>query len=205
MKKGQLSRINILQVAIDLFSEKGYHDTSTQEIADKCGISQTTIFYHFKNKKTLFGEILNYVISNNRNIFEQLKQDKDDPYDCLVTLIRANIKWCMEYPEQTKIILLLFNFSASDDDFKMLATKTIDKGRSLILIQLDKLQEHNKIKSHLSIFELSVIIQQYVNGVLFQLLVRTDRELTFKTFESVMNVFLQTVLGIRLDEEVLST
>ena len=49
--KGDISRHRILTASLDLFSEQGFARTSVQEIADRCNISQTTVFYHFKNKK----------------------------------------------------------------------------------------------------------------------------------------------------------
>ena len=52
--KGQKSKDKILDIALELFTKNGYSQTSAQEIADLCGISQTTIFYHYKNKKILF-------------------------------------------------------------------------------------------------------------------------------------------------------
>lgn len=44
----------ILDAAVELFAAKGYKSTTTLEIAYKSGVNETTIFKHFKNKKTLF-------------------------------------------------------------------------------------------------------------------------------------------------------
>lgn len=43
----------ILEVAIELFSEKGYHATSTSEIAKRANVAEGTIFRHFKTKKDI--------------------------------------------------------------------------------------------------------------------------------------------------------
>ena len=41
----------ILETALDLFMEKGYEDVTFQKIADRCGITRTTLYIYFKNKK----------------------------------------------------------------------------------------------------------------------------------------------------------
>ncbi|MBT8340191.1 MAG: TetR/AcrR family transcriptional regulator [Desulfatitalea sp.] len=48
----------ILQAATIMFSQSGYKDTSTAEIAKMTGVAEGTIFYHFKNKEKLFLAVL---------------------------------------------------------------------------------------------------------------------------------------------------
>ncbi|UOF92947.1 TetR/AcrR family transcriptional regulator [Fodinisporobacter ferrooxydans] len=43
----------ILQAAVQLFAEKGFHASSTSEIAKKAEVAEGTIFRHFKTKKDL--------------------------------------------------------------------------------------------------------------------------------------------------------
>lgn len=44
----------ILLVASELFMEKGFKNTSTREIAERCQITQPNLYHHFKNKKELY-------------------------------------------------------------------------------------------------------------------------------------------------------
>ena len=48
----------IIEVASKLMSEKGYYGASMQMIADRIGISKSTIFHHFKNKEAILLAIL---------------------------------------------------------------------------------------------------------------------------------------------------
>ena len=45
----------ILQKALDVFINEGYEDATYQKIADKCGITRTTLYIYFKNKQEIFG------------------------------------------------------------------------------------------------------------------------------------------------------
>lgn len=44
----------ILDVALDLFSKKGYEGTNLQEIADNVGIVKSALYRHFKSKEELW-------------------------------------------------------------------------------------------------------------------------------------------------------
>lgn len=44
----------ILQKALDVFVDEGYEDVTFQKIADRCGITRTTLYIYFKNKREIF-------------------------------------------------------------------------------------------------------------------------------------------------------
>jgi AcrR family transcriptional regulator len=48
------ARDEVLQAARELFAEKGYAATSTKEIARRCDISESLLFFHFPTKEELF-------------------------------------------------------------------------------------------------------------------------------------------------------
>jgi AcrR family transcriptional regulator len=48
--QGPSTRDRILDIALDLFIEKGYEKTSLREIADELGFSKAAIYYHFASK-----------------------------------------------------------------------------------------------------------------------------------------------------------
>jgi AcrR family transcriptional regulator len=51
---GQLNTSDkLLLAAIDLMAEKGYHATTTKEIAAAAGVNEVTLFRHFGSKQKL--------------------------------------------------------------------------------------------------------------------------------------------------------
>ena len=44
----------ILEKSLDIFVEEGYEDVTFQKIADRCGITRTTLYIYFKNKREIF-------------------------------------------------------------------------------------------------------------------------------------------------------
>ena len=51
-------REQILQTAVNLFSQRGFKGTTTKEIAKAAGVSEAIIFRHFATKDELYGAIL---------------------------------------------------------------------------------------------------------------------------------------------------
>ena len=44
----------ILEKSFELFCRDGYEDVTFQKIADACGITRTTLYIYFKNKREIF-------------------------------------------------------------------------------------------------------------------------------------------------------
>ena len=56
--KGDKRREQILQTAVELFSQRGFKGTTTKEIARSAGVSEAMVFRHFATKDELYGAIL---------------------------------------------------------------------------------------------------------------------------------------------------
>ena len=49
---------DVLKAALDVFGERGYHDTSMQDVARRLGRSRSSIYVTFRDKDNLFSEVL---------------------------------------------------------------------------------------------------------------------------------------------------
>jgi AcrR family transcriptional regulator len=186
----------ILLTAIDLFNSNGFDKTTAALIAKKCEISQANVFYHYKNKNALFEATLDYIIATNKDVFEHYEHpEKEAPTDRLIRLIEANIRWAYKFPEQAKIILMLFNFSTWDDKFMELASRTIDLSKDKVLRLIVEIDEIDKINSPLDHEKLAHIIQQYTNAVVFQLLAHKEKAKIKKVFKRDLRAFIYQLLG----------
>ena len=55
---GDERRLQILRIAMRLFSQRGFRGTTTKEIAVAAGVSEAMVFRHFANKEALYSAIL---------------------------------------------------------------------------------------------------------------------------------------------------
>jgi AcrR family transcriptional regulator len=52
------SRERILKAAMELFVQKGYHDTTTREITERAGLSKGLLYNYFPSKEAILGGII---------------------------------------------------------------------------------------------------------------------------------------------------
>jgi TetR/AcrR family transcriptional regulator len=57
---GEDRRLQILRVAMRLFSQRGFRGTTTKEIALAAGVSEAMVFRHFATKNELYSAILDH-------------------------------------------------------------------------------------------------------------------------------------------------
>jgi AcrR family transcriptional regulator len=194
---GKSNKDNIITNSISLFALKGFDKTSIQAIADKSGLAQTSVLYHFKNKASLFEACLDYVVLNNRSSVNEEDFAKADPFGKLILRLDANAKWALDCPEQAGVLMLLFSFASTDTALKKNATNILDAGRELAINHLREIHEDNPLNSNLSLERLSEIIQQYVNAVIFQILCRDDAQNVYEKFKSDLNHTVNALLYLK--------
>lgn len=90
VKSAQERRNEILDVASELFVQKGFEGTSTNDILEKVGIARGTLYYHFKSKEEILDAIVERI---NQQVVERLEEivcKKEIPImERLVLAVRA--------------------------------------------------------------------------------------------------------------------
>lgn len=56
--EGRETRREILDAALDLFSQKGFYGTSTRDIARQVGVRESALYHHFKSKAAILHALL---------------------------------------------------------------------------------------------------------------------------------------------------
>ena len=77
----------ILDKSLELFIEEGYEDVTYQKIADRCGITRTTLYIYFKNKREIFSFSIKQLTGDvEKQLLEIVKQPDLHSIDCLKKL-----------------------------------------------------------------------------------------------------------------------
>ncbi|NIU47890.1 MAG: TetR family transcriptional regulator, partial [Thermoplasmata archaeon] len=58
MKDPKERRIEFLDTSVELFNEKGYYNTSVEDICDRMGVAKGLFYYYFKTKEDLVEAIV---------------------------------------------------------------------------------------------------------------------------------------------------
>jgi AcrR family transcriptional regulator len=63
----QQQRLQAIKSAAAVFAEKGFHGSSTRDIAEHMGIKQGSLYYYFKSKEEALGEVCLFGIEDYVN------------------------------------------------------------------------------------------------------------------------------------------
>jgi len=100
------TRDRIIEAAYTLFSEKGYHGTSTREIAKVASVSEVTLFRNFGSKELLFEEVL----KNKSIIPDLLAATKDvEQYNLNDVLLSLAKRFYYTMVSKKKFIMITFS------------------------------------------------------------------------------------------------
>lgn len=72
MKKGERRKQELLQIAYRMFLQKGYEETSVDEIIAQAGIAKGTYYYYFETKEQMLEEVIGMMISQEMQAAEQI-------------------------------------------------------------------------------------------------------------------------------------
>ncbi|WP_327102136.1 TetR/AcrR family transcriptional regulator [Nonomuraea glycinis] len=64
-ERARLTREKVVEAARELFVAQGYGATNLQEVADRAGVAVQTIYFVFRNKRTLFKDVVDTAIAGD--------------------------------------------------------------------------------------------------------------------------------------------
>ena len=67
----------ILEKAFELFCRDGYEDVTFQKIADACGITRTTLYIYFKNKREIFSWSIKQLTEELERMLLEIVEDRE--------------------------------------------------------------------------------------------------------------------------------
>jgi AcrR family transcriptional regulator len=111
-------RREILEKSLDVFMEEGFEDVTFQKIADRCGITRTTLYIYFKNKKEIFNYSIKQLLGEVESSLLRVHKDKDmSSTDKLIQVLQVIIDRLEENRRLLSVILnYLLYLSKSDSN-----------------------------------------------------------------------------------------
>ncbi|AAK81608.1 AcrR family transcriptional regulator [Clostridium acetobutylicum] len=116
--RGKQTKSKIINAAFELFSEKGYTGTSSNEIASRAEVAIGSFYSYFKDKKQLFIEVLKDYYDNISKIsFSNINGTISNLDDFLYESIKIALKAHEYHPEFHREVNIM---ELADDDIKKL-------------------------------------------------------------------------------------
>lgn len=124
-----MTRQGILEAAAKIFSEKGFHATSMQDIADAVHLQKASLYHHFSSKQEILVDILDQALDLLNSRLEAVQSQALSPD---VKLRQAMVSYLQTIAEnQNLAAVLLLELRALDPEFKARQAPRREKFESL--------------------------------------------------------------------------
>ncbi|MDQ1357116.1 MAG: hypothetical protein QOF20_2672 [Acidimicrobiaceae bacterium] len=138
-------RRQLLDVAVDVFAERGFHATSMDEVAEAAGVTKPVLYQHFESKRDLFVELLEDVGSHLVSAVTAAVGGAVGPRQ----RVEAGFKAYFEFvTQQTNAFRLLFGGGARrDEEFNDAVRRVEDVMAAAVaaLIETDISDDHREL------------------------------------------------------------
>jgi AcrR family transcriptional regulator len=108
--KGLSTRAAITDVAVRLFSERGYSGTTMRDIAEAVGVLPGSLYAHIESKETLLLEIVSHGIAQFLAVEKSLEGSRESPEALLRKAIRGHIEVVAKDPERSLVVFHQWRF-----------------------------------------------------------------------------------------------
>ncbi len=95
----------ILKNAIELFSKKGYSQTSMEELASKCDLNKAMIFYYYKSKQGLYEAVIIKVLDEIYDTVIKENKNQKKPIEELESFIKTYAFFACKFPYLPSLLL----------------------------------------------------------------------------------------------------
>jgi AcrR family transcriptional regulator len=98
------TRNTILNVAMELFAQKGYAGSSIREICHAAGVTKPVLYYHFHSKEHLYQELMFDIFNQTRKNLLRLSKFHGPLRDLLVLYVSTEFRNCTKDPNSTRLL-----------------------------------------------------------------------------------------------------
>ena len=102
------TRETIRVVALELFSTKGFEQTSLREIAERVGLTKASLYYHYPSKQALLLAVVEPVITGWRSIVDDTARLEHSPDG-----VRSVVERCLDVFLRNRAVAGIFQRDAA--------------------------------------------------------------------------------------------
>jgi AcrR family transcriptional regulator len=141
-------REQILEVALDVFANAGFHGASMNDIAEAAGVTKPVLYQHFDSKRDLYQALIEEVGNRLRTNIDKATAEATDGKSQTELGFRAYFRWVAD--DHDGFRLLFGSGSRRDDEFNEAIRKiTAESARAVApLIAVDIDESHRETLAH---------------------------------------------------------
>ena len=156
-----------LTKAVELFSSKGYSETSMEDIVKATGVSRYGIYGTFGNKRDLFEQALDrYADSMGKQAFLRLLEP-DASLDHIRRIFRERVDdmCCEDENKGCLFIHTAMELAPQDDDLRDVLQKFMSRMSKLFTIGLEAAKERGEVRKDLDVTAAGAVLTSTMFGL----------------------------------------
>jgi AcrR family transcriptional regulator len=186
-KKANIDPADIVRAARVCIQEKGFSATSLKDVASRAGVTQGTVYYHFKTKEKLISAVMDLTNDENLQAIEKVMDRSIDVQSRISTVMEVTRE---VYGRNEEFRKLFFNLAALalhnervSEEFALLGRKTIDMIESMCRMVYDQ-QADIEIPYH----HMARILTAVVTGLALQsmFMKEMDIDAVYRSFSRML-------------------
>lgn len=114
-RKGERTRLRLLDAAKQIFEEQGYFDARISDIAERAGLSHGSFYHYFEAKEQAFREVASAVDQELSAPFEEVilaPRSDDAPHDRIREAVRQHVE---RYAREARILGVIEQVARHDE------------------------------------------------------------------------------------------
>ena len=180
----EIARNKIIMAAIKVFSKKGYHGSTMDEIAKEVGVSKATLYTYFKSKEDILKVIW---ISSNQTLIELQKSFEGRDY----LEVLEEVYKMMAESEGLSLSFEMTALSSYNENIKKLNKDAYNEKLGGLKTFLEDQQNKGKIRDDLDASILAQILTGLYTDAATQLLVGISKSKVYETWKKSVDAILE--------------
>lgn len=189
-KEKLIHKEEILEAAMSLFSSKGFHNVSMQEIADKSEFAVGTLYNFFDSKDSLFEDLLNHFGEKIEGEVTEILDGPGNEAERLIAYIRYQPQLQEKYSEVVKLY-------ASVLGTQMSKVRKKSRHKETIYLKIMSLIEQGIHKGFFRNVDPEITtkaINSTIETLAFEIAGRFDKAKVTEMFKKVEQLFIDSLL-----------
>ena len=165
-------RYEILEKALDVFMDEGFEDATFQKIADKCGITRTTLYIYFKNKREIFNFSIKQFLSVLEATITEIRKTKELSHT--EKLIQVMTVIIVRLEENRRLLSVVMNYlfvSKSDYDPNDRVRRRTVRMRRLLASMLIEGIKDGEFTPNLNLKDANELVYSFIEAAIFRMAV----------------------------------
>ena len=173
-------RHDILERSLDVFATEGFEDTTFQKIADSCGITRTTLYIYFDNKKEIFvGSLKQILIAMELDLKAIIEDETLSAHDALSKMVNLIIDYCEQNLKLFNVLhSYLLQLKKANENPQKKIHRRIIRLRHLLSTVIIRGVDSGEFKPNLNVHSVVELIYILVESSIFRIAVLASKDLS---------------------------